>query len=77
MWINKDASEFNLIDVSTLSALEEFLYLTDTGGYWNNPKYNIRDTINSDSKNKYAFKSTNSLIDNIKNNISNKLGSED
>jgi hypothetical protein len=68
MWNNKDASEFDLIDVSTLSSLEEFLYLSDTGGYWNNPKYNIRDKINSDLNSKYAFKSTNSLIDNIKNN---------
>jgi hypothetical protein len=68
MWINKDASEFDLIDVSTLSSLQEFLYLTDTGGYWNNPKYNIRDKINSDLNSKYAFKATNSLIDNIKNN---------
>jgi hypothetical protein len=68
MWINKDASEFDLFDVSALSSLDEFLYLTDTGGYWNNPKYNLRDTINSDLKSNYSFKSTNSLIDNIKNN---------
>jgi hypothetical protein len=73
MWINKDASEFDLIDVSILSSLEEFLYLTDTGGHWNNPKYNIRDTINSDMNSKYTFKSTNSLIDNIKKNRLPKL----
>jgi hypothetical protein len=68
MWNNIKASDFELIDVSTLSSSEDFLYLTDTGGHWNNPKYNLRDTINSDLKSNYSFKSTNSLIDNVKNN---------
>jgi hypothetical protein len=68
MWNNKNASEFDLIDVSALSSSEDFLYLTDTGGHWNNPKYNIRDTINYNLKSNYSFKSTHSLIDNIKHN---------
>lgn len=72
MWKRYDFKDFGILGEAYLSLnFSDIAYFSDSGGYWYNEKFNLKDTVNSD--NQVLIENTEDIIDLIENEELRKL----
>ena len=74
IWKEYDFRDFGIIGEAYLSIdFNKVMYLSDSGGCWDNKRLRVKDTVDSNSVQSLKIKSTNDVIELVKNESAEKV----